>query len=85
MEGLYMGTKTISASDLRSGLADALDSVNKDEIIIVTRRGKKERAIVDLDKLEDLLAANDPEYLAKIKEARSSKEYFSHEDVFGDL
>lgn len=80
-----MGTKTISASDLRSGLADALDSVNKDEIIIVTRRGKKERAIVDLDKLEDLLAANDPEYLAKIKEARKSKEYFSHEDVFGDL
>ena len=80
-----MGTKTVSASDLRSNLADALDAVNKDEILIVTRRGKKERAIIDLDKLEDLLAANDTEYLKTIKEARESKEYFSHEEVFGDL
>lgn len=80
-----MGTKTISASDLRSGLADALDTVSPNDILIVTRRGKKERAIVDLDKLEDLLAASDPDYLAKIKEARESEEYLSHEDVFGDL
>lgn len=80
-----MGTKTISASDLRNGLADALDAVNNNDILIVTRRGKKERAIIDLDKLEDILAASDPAYLKKIKEARASKEYFSHEDVFGDM
>ena len=80
-----MGTKTVSTSTLRSNLADALDAVNENEILIVTRRGKKERAIIDLDKLEDLLAANDPEYLNAIKEARESKEYFSHEEVFGDL
>ena len=80
-----MGTKTVSTSDLRSNLADALDAVNNDEILIVTRRGKKEKAIIDLDKLEDLLAANDPKYLKTIKEARESKEYFSHEEVFGDL
>jgi prevent-host-death family protein len=80
-----MGTKTISASDLRSNLADALDAVSRDEILIVTRRGKKERAIIDLDKLEDLLAASDPAYLRTIKQARSSKEFFSHEEVFGDL
>ena len=80
-----MGTKTISASDLRKGLADALDAVSVDDILIVTRRGKKERAILDLDKLEDLLAASDPDYLATIKEARESKEYLSHEDVFGEL
>jgi prevent-host-death family protein len=80
-----MVTKTVSASDLRSNLADALDAVNEDEILIVTRRGKKERAIIDLDKLEDLLAANDPTYLKTIKEARDSKEYFSHEEVFGDI
>lgn len=80
-----MGTKTISASDLRSGLADALDAVNSDDILIVTRRGKKERAIVDLDKLEDLLAASDTKYLAQIKDARTSKDYLSHEDVFGEL
>lgn len=80
-----MGTKTISASDLRNGLADALDAVSNTDILIVTRRGKKERAIVDLDKLEDLLASSDPEYLARIKEARESSEYLSHEDVFGNL
>ena len=80
-----MSTKTISASDLRNGLADALDAVSPDDILIVTRRGKKERAIVDLDKLEDLLASSDPAYLQKIQEARKSKEYLSHEDVFGDM
>lgn len=80
-----MSTKTISASDLRSNLADTLEAINKDDILIVTRRGKKERAIVDLDKLEDLLAASNPDYLQKIREARESNEYFSHEEVFGDL
>jgi len=82
---LIMSTKTVSVSDLRSNLADALEAINKDDILIVTRRGKKERAIIDLDRLEDLLAISDPEYLQKIQEARKSKEYFSHEEVFGNL
>jgi prevent-host-death family protein len=80
-----MSTKTVSASDLRTNLADTLDAVNKNNIVIVTRRGKKERAIIDIDKLEDLLAANDPSYLATIKEARESEEYLSHDEVFGDI
>ncbi|HUD81636.1 MAG TPA: type II toxin-antitoxin system Phd/YefM family antitoxin [Patescibacteria group bacterium] len=80
-----MGTKTLTASELRTNLAEALDAVNNEEILIVTRRGKKERAIIDLDKLEDLLASNDPGYLKIIKEARESKEYFSHEEVFGAI
>jgi len=80
-----MGTTTISASDLRNGLADALDSVSPNDVLIVTRRGKKERVIMDLDKLEYLLAASDPNYFKKIREARESKEYLSHDDVFGDL
>lgn len=80
-----MGTATISASDLRDNLADALDSADGQNILIVTRRGKKERAIVDLEVLEDMLAATNPEYLRTIKRARESREYFSHEDVFGDL
>lgn len=80
-----MGTTTISASDLRSGLSDALDAVNDDNIMIVTRRGKKERAIIDLDKLEDLLAATNPAYLQKIKAARDSREYLTHDEVFGAI
>lgn len=80
-----MSTKTVSVSELRGNLAEALDAVTNDEILIVTRRGKKERAIIDLDSLEDLLAASNPAYLETIREARESKGYFSHEDVFGDL
>ena len=80
-----MGTKTVTASNLRTNLADALDSVTADDILIVTRRGKKERAIIELDKLEDLLAASDPDYLKSITKARLSQEYFSHDEVFGDL
>ncbi len=80
-----MSSKTISASALRTNLADALDSIDGNQILIVTRRGKKERALIDLDQLEDLLAASDPAYLRSIKEARSSQAYFSHEEVFGEL
>ncbi len=80
-----MGTKTVSASVLRTNLAETLDAVNNNDIVIVTRRGKKERAIIDLDKLEDLLAASDPSYLAIIKQARESNEYLSHDEVFGDI
>lgn len=83
-----MSTKTISATALRSGLAAALDAVSPNDILIVTRRGKKERAIVDMDKLEDLLAASDPAYLKTIAKARAEAargELFSMEEVFGDL
>lgn len=80
-----MTTKTVSASDLRTNLAGALDAVTNEDILIVTRRGKKERAIIDLDRLEDLLATTDPEYLKSIQAARESKDYFSHEEVFGNL
>lgn len=77
-----MTTKTVSASELRANLADTLDAVTNEDILIVTRRGKKEQAIIDLDHLEDLLAANDPEHLRAIRSARESKEYFSHDEVF---
>ena len=80
-----MAIKTLTASELRSNLADALETIENDEILIVTRRGKKERAIIDLDRLEDLLASADPLYLKSIREARESDEYFSHEEVFGDI
>ena len=80
-----MSPKTVSVSDLRTNLADALEAIGEEDVLIVTRRGKKERAIIDLDKLEDLLAASNPAYLKTIKEARESKEYFSHEEVFGNL
>jgi prevent-host-death family protein len=80
-----MSSNTITASDLRNNLSDALDTVSDSQILIVTRRGKKERALIDLDHLEDLLAASNPNYLVSIKAARASKEYFSHNEVFGAI
>ena len=70
---------------MSANLSDALDSVVEGSILVVTRRGKPEKAVVDLDELEDLLAASNPAYLKIIKAARTSKELFSHQDVFGDL
>ena len=83
-----MTTATISASKLRDNLSSALDMVDGDTVLIVTRRGQPERAIIDIDEYEDLLAASNPEYLASIREARDevkNGEVFSMEDVFGDL
>lgn len=80
-----MSAATISTTDLRDNMSDALDAVSGDSFLVVTRRGKPEKAIVDLDMFEDLLAASKPEYLKTIQKARASKELFSHDDVFGDL
>ena len=80
-----MGTETLTASELRNNLSDSLEAVDSDNILIVTRRGKKERAIIDLDQLEDLLAVASPEYLKVIQDSRNSKDYFSHAEVFGSI
>jgi PHD/YefM family antitoxin component YafN of YafNO toxin-antitoxin module len=83
-----MSTKTITASRLRSNLAEALNSINKNDVLIVTRRGKKERAIIDLDKFEDLIATSNPKYLASIKKARAEYkrgEVYSFDEAFGNL
>jgi len=83
-----MGTKIINISKLRDNLADALDAVSEDEVLIITRRGKKEKAIIDIDKLEDLLSVNDPEFLRSIADAREQikrGEVYTFEEVFGGL
>ena len=83
-----MTTTTISTSKLRDNIAAALDSVEGNNILIVTRRGKPEKAIVGLDEYEDLLAASNPAYLEKIRQAREEVkrgEVFNMDEVFGDL
>jgi PHD/YefM family antitoxin component YafN of YafNO toxin-antitoxin module len=81
-----MTTKTIDASTMRKNQSEVLDSVRDDkDIILVRRHGHVESALVDIDTLEDLLAVQDPKYLKSIAEARSSKEWYSPEEVFGDI
>lgn len=85
---LIMSTKTIAAAKFRNNFASTLDAINDDDVLIITRRGKKERVLVDLDKFEDLLAASNPNYLKEIEEARKQAEngeVFSMDEVFGNL
>ncbi len=81
-----MSTKTIDASMMRKNLSEALDTVRDSKnIILVKRRGNVESALIDIDTLEDLLAVQDPEYVKSIAEARASKEWYTPEEVFGDI
>ncbi|HVV25469.1 MAG TPA: hypothetical protein VHC21_00345 [Candidatus Saccharimonadales bacterium] len=81
-----MSAKTIDASMMRKNLSEALDAVHGSKnVILVKRRGKVESALVDIDMLEDLLAVNDPAYVKSIAEARASKDWYTPQEVFGDL
>ena len=81
-----MATQTIDASMLRKNQSEVLDAVRDSKnIILVKRRGKVESALIDIDTLEDLLAVQDPEYIKSIAEARASKEWYTPEEVFGDI
>ena len=74
---------------MRQNISDALDSVEDERnVLLIKRRNKTGAALINIDLLEDLLAAQNKDYLASIKKAREQAargELFSHEDVFGDL
>lgn len=83
-----MTTKTIDSTDLRNNLSDAIETVMAGQNLIVKKRGKDQVAIIDIDLFEDYLAAQDPEYLKGIAEAREQYkrgEVFTMEEVFGDI
>lgn len=80
----------IQTTTLRNNLSDILKTIEKKkDYLLVTERGKKARAVlVNLDFFEDMLALNSPSYLKSIKEARrqiKKGEYFTHNEVFGEL
>jgi len=79
----------IQASTLRSNLSKVLDSVEeKTDYVLVTKKGKPQVALVNLDFFEDLLALASPKYLKSIKSARAQIKkglFYSHEEVFGEL
>jgi hypothetical protein len=56
-----MVNKTLTVSELRTNLADSLDSIKNDEVLIVTRRGKKEKIALlffDINKLNLIFYEN---------------------------
>ena len=66
-----MTVKVIDATVLRANLGDVISEAKKGNIIEIRRRGKGEVAMIDLDLFEDWLAAQDPEYIKSIKQARN--------------
>lgn len=81
--------KMVKATTLREHLASVLKEVSKGkDYFVVTKKGRPVSALVNLDIFEDFLAANSPDYLKSIREARADYKagrVFSHEDVFGEL
>lgn len=81
--------KYISTTVLRNNLSDVLTEVSeKQKYLIVTKKGRLNSALVNLDFFEDLLALSSPEYLTSIKEAREeykNGDFLTHEQVFGQL
>lgn len=81
----YKPPKTIDSTSLRNHLKDALASVKEGQTLIVKSRGKDSAVIIDIEKFEDYLAAQNPEYVKSINEARKSKTRYTPQEVFGDL
>ncbi len=80
-----MTTISMSMSQLRKNLADALDQASGGNPVIVTRRGGTDAALVNLDLLEDILSASNPRIIKKISQARKKNELVSLEEAFGEL
>lgn len=81
--------KSIETTKLRNNLAAAIKEVNKNkDFLIITRKGEPVAGIVDLDLLEDIEAVNSKNFIKSVKDAREQLkkgEFYTHEEVFGDL
>ena len=79
----------VSATVLRNNLADTISEVSKKrDYLLVSKRGKIDSALVNIELFEDLLALANKKYLNSIKRAREEYkkgEVFSHEQAFGEV
>lgn len=75
----------VKTTDLRKRYAYISKSVHGSRnITIITKRGKPDLGLVDLDYLEDLLEAQDSDFQATLKKAASEKTY-TLDEVFDNL
>ena len=81
--------KVIETPKLRNNLGSAIAEINKKkDFMIITKKGELVAGIVDLDLLEDIGASKSKAFIESIKEAREQikkGEFYTHEEVFGDL
>lgn len=81
--------KVIETTKLRNNLASAISEVNKkSDFLVVTKNGEPVAGLVNLDILEDIEAVRSKNFIKSIQEAREQikrGEFYTHEEVFGDL
>ena len=79
----------VSTTVLRNNLADVINEVSKKrDYLLVSKRGKVNSALVNIELFEDLLALVNKKYLSSIKKAREEYkkgDVFSHEQAFGEI
>ena len=83
-----MSITETNMTNLRSNLADALDTVAEGNIVLVKRRGKPDATLINSDLLEDYLAANNPRIVKKVAKSRAeiaAGKTLSFEEVFKDI
>lgn len=80
-----MPTKNIEATVLRNNLSDAIKAVTAGDTLVLNKRGKPQAVIMNIEDYEDYLAAQDPEYIKGITEARKDEKRYTPEEVFGEL
>ena len=78
-------TTIVKATELRNSYAAIAKKVRGGKTMaIITKRGRPDLALIDLDYLEDLLESQDTEFLATLKVASKDKTY-TLEEVFSNL
>ncbi len=79
----------VNSTTLRNNLADTLKEVSeRKDYFLVSKRGKIDSALVNIELFEDLLALSNKKYLETIKKSREDYQkdkLFTHEQAFGEV
>lgn len=76
-------TKVVNATELRADYAAIAKEIRGGKnVAVITKRGRPDLALVDLDYLEDLMESQDKEFQKTLRQAAKEKAY-SLEEVFG--
>jgi len=75
-------TKVIKSTDLRTDYATIAREIRGgNNVAVITKRGRPDMALVDLDYLEDLIESQDKKFQRSLRQAALEKTY-SLEEVF---
>jgi PHD/YefM family antitoxin component YafN of YafNO toxin-antitoxin module len=78
-------TTIVKTTQLREEYADIAKQIRGGkDVAIITKRGKPDLGLIDLDYLEDLIEAHDPEFQKNLKKSAKEKTY-TLKEVFDNL